>query len=648
MSLVKQLLLAICLFLLIAFSGSFLVSVENSRDQLQTQLRSHAQDAATALGLSLTPHVEDPAMVELMVSSIFDSGYFASIRVVAIADGQVLVERTRSLDETRAPDWFVRLVNLEAQGGDALIMRGWQQFARVEVLSHPQFALNRLWDSALGTLGWLLLCGVISALLGALLLKRQLRPLLAMADQAEAITRREYRTLPRVPRTPELRHVVLAMNQMVGKLKNLFEQEAAQTELYRRQAYHDSLTDLPNRLAFEHGLQAALTPGETPDGFLLAMRLGNLNQLNQTLGAARTDAILQAMAVPLQAIQAAHPTWLCCRSRGGEFLVLAPGSQLEDIQALAGQLATQASSLEDLISQVEHQPIALGIAGYRPGDGNAQVLSRMDQALAESSTEGERIKPGYRPADAGQIVDTAHGWRTLLSEAIEQRRFVLHFQPAMGGQDQTQVLHHKLLVRLPDTQGQLMSAGQFLPWIERLGLAGAFDQCMLSMALAHLDKHPGALALSITADTLHNPEQRQRLSQQLDKHNGAHYLTLEIDARYLQNSQDVGQLAADLKASGCQLALQHFGRQLSLIGELALIGLAYLKIESSFIRDLDQTPEKHLYLEALVKTAQRIDLPLIAEQVQTKGEIQALISLGIEAMQGRALAEPASWQEQAG
>ncbi len=86
MSLLKQLFLAICLFLVVAFSGSFVSSVENSREQLRGQLRSHAQDAATALGLSLTPHVDDPAMVQLMVSSIFDSGYFASIRVVDLPE----------------------------------------------------------------------------------------------------------------------------------------------------------------------------------------------------------------------------------------------------------------------------------------------------------------------------------------------------------------------------------------------------------------------------------------------------------------------------------------------------------------------------------------------------------------------------------
>ena len=165
MSLFKQLLVAICLFLVVAFSGSFIVSLESSRAQYVNQLRSHAQDAATALALSLTPNIDDPAMVELMVSSIFDSGYYASIRVIDDANGKVIVERSATPDSTQVPEWFVKLIGLEPAGGDAIVSRGWEQAARVEVISHPMFALAKLWQSALGSLGWLLLCGIVSAVL---------------------------------------------------------------------------------------------------------------------------------------------------------------------------------------------------------------------------------------------------------------------------------------------------------------------------------------------------------------------------------------------------------------------------------------------------------------------------------------------------
>ena len=154
MSLFKQLLIAICVFLVVAFSGSFIVSLESSRAQYVNQLRSHAQDAATALALSLTPNIDDPAMTELMVSSIFDSGYYASIRVVDLSNNKVLVERAAEPDASGVPVWFVKMIGLAPAGGDAIVSRGWQQAARVEVISHPMFALAKLWQSALGSLGW--------------------------------------------------------------------------------------------------------------------------------------------------------------------------------------------------------------------------------------------------------------------------------------------------------------------------------------------------------------------------------------------------------------------------------------------------------------------------------------------------------------
>ncbi|HLD68279.1 MAG TPA: LapD/MoxY N-terminal periplasmic domain-containing protein, partial [Pseudomonas sp.] len=365
MSLLKQLFLAICLFLLVAFTGSFIAGVESSREQLISQLRSHAQDAATALGLSMTPHVDDPAMVELMVSSIFDSGYFANIRVVRIADNQVLVERNAPAGLETVPAWFVRLVDLKPQGGDALIMRGWEQAARVEVLSHPQFALARLWDGALGSLLWLLLCGLVSALLGGWLLRTQLRPLDSMVQQAHAITRREFMTLPRVPRTPELKRVVLAMNQMVEKLKTLFAEEAARSEKLRVEAYQDSLTGLANRRLFEIQLSNLLAVTEqSSEGYLLLLRVNDLAGLNQRLGGQRTDALIGAIGERLQRLlqQRGNPDWLAARSRGGEFSLLMPGLPREDAEQLTIELSEGLESLEQTGAS-DCKPVAhLGIA----------------------------------------------------------------------------------------------------------------------------------------------------------------------------------------------------------------------------------------------------------------------------------------------
>ena len=340
MSLRKQLFLAICLFLLVAFSGSFFVSLESSRDQTLGQLRSHAQDAATALGLSLTAQIDDPAMIELMVSSIFDSGYFNSIRVVNIEDEQVLVERNAPAHIEAVPGWFVSLVNLRPEGGDALIMRGWEQVARVEVLSNPQFALAKLWDSTLGSLIWLLLCGLLSAVFGGWLLRRQLRPLDKMVKQAEAISKREFLSLPKLPRTPELKRVVLAMNQMVEKLKALFAEEAARSEKLRAESYQDSLTGLANRRLLDEQLADHLLIGEqSSDGHLLMLRINDLVGLNQRLGGQRTDALISTVGELLKRLTQLpeRRTWLAARNRGGEFSLLTPGLDSADAARLAAR-----------------------------------------------------------------------------------------------------------------------------------------------------------------------------------------------------------------------------------------------------------------------------------------------------------------------
>ncbi|OHC26974.1 MAG: hypothetical protein A2Y50_11605, partial [Pseudomonadales bacterium RIFCSPLOWO2_12_59_9] len=423
MSLLKQLFLAICLFLLVAFTGSFIAGVESSREQLISQLRSHAQDAATALGLSMTPHVDDPAMLELMVSSVFDSGYFASIRVLRIPDGEVIVERSNTqASDQQVPEWFVKLVDLRAQGGDALIMRGWEQAARVEVMSHPQFALAKLWDSAIASLVWLLICGLVSAILGGWLLRTQLRPLDNMVHQAEAITRREFLTTPHIPRTPELKRVVLAMNQMVEKLKTLFAEEASRSEKLRAEAYQDSLTGLANRRLFEIHLADHLTENDQhAEGYLLLLRLNDLGGLNQRLGGQHTDALISAIGDYLKRLQLQHGNahWLASRNRGGEFSLLAPGLAREDADLLASELCEGLENLRQTGAS-DCTPVAhLGLAAFKQGETVASVFGRADQALAQA--ESNPSAPWARVDDFETVPSQGlRDWRGWIDEALTQ------------------------------------------------------------------------------------------------------------------------------------------------------------------------------------------------------------------------------------
>ncbi|RON11473.1 hypothetical protein BK659_01315 [Pseudomonas brassicacearum] len=644
MSLLKQLFLAICLFLLVAFSGSFFVSLESSREQMLGQLRSHAQDAATALGLSLSTQIDDRAMIELMVSSIFDSGYFSSIRVINIADEHVLVERNAAATTGGVPGWFVDLVNLHPQGGDALVMRDWEQVARVEVVSTPQFALAKLWDSSLGSLIWLLLCGLLSAMFGGWLLRRQLRPLDAMVKQAEAISKREFLSLPKVPSTPELKRVVLAMNQMVEKLKGLFAEEVARSEKLHAESYQDSLTGLANRrLLNEQLTDQLLVTEQSSAGHLLMLRINDLAGLNQRLGGQRTDALITAVGQLLKRLiqQPDRHTWLAARNRDGEFSLLTPGLDSKDAARLAAEISATLENLR-LTGASDCMPVAhLGIVAYTPGEASTNVLLRLDQALTEAQRHPERPWVHLEQSDNAPN-HTQHDWRTWIDDALTHGKMQLYFQPVVLCADTSQVLHHKVLARLLDPQGEAISAGHFLPWIERLGWSARFDVAMLEHTLDYLAEHRWPLALSVSGSTLRDAAQLRLILDMLDALPAlAPLLTLEFDERQLPPPEELRQLSQNLRDTGYGIGLQHFGGSFSQIGNLTQLGLAYLKIDGSYLRAIDQQNDKRLFIEAIFRATNSIDLPLIAEQVETPGELEAIKSLGLFGVMGRLIGPPA-------
>lgn len=643
MSLRKQLFLAICLFLLVAFSGSFFVSLESSRDQMLGQLRSHAQDAATALGLSLTAQIDDPAMIELMVSSIFDSGYFSSIRIINVADAQVLVERSAPGQIEGVPAWFVNLVNLHPPGGEALIMRGWVQAARVEVLSNPQFALAKLWDSTLGSLIWLLVCGLLSAVFGGWLLRRQFRPLDTMVKQAEAISKREFLSLPKLPRTPELKRVVLAMNQMVEKLKALFAEEVARSEKLRVESYQDSLTGLANRRLLDEELADELLVSEqSSDGHLLMLRINDLVGLNQRLGGQRTDALISAVGELLKRLTQPpeRRTWLAARNRGGEFSLLTPGLDSTDAARLACEISATLENLR-LTGASDSMPVAhLGIAPYHPGEPASDVLTRLDRALTEARQHPER--PWVHLADSITAPNPSQNdWQTWIDDALNQGKMQLYFQPVVQCADTSQVLHHKVLARLLDPQGEAIAAGHFLPWIERLGWSARFDLAMLEATLDYLIVNRWPLALSLSGSTLRDPAQLQHILDMLESlPELAELLILEIDERQLPPQEELQRLSHSLLNTGYRIGLQHFGGSFGQIGNLTQLGLAYLKIDGAYIRHIDEQSDKRLFIEAIFRATNSIDLPLIAEMVETKGELEVIRELGLFGVMGRLIGPP--------
>jgi diguanylate cyclase (GGDEF)-like protein len=412
----------------------------------------------------------------------------------------------------------------------------------------------------------------------------------------------------------------------------------------RAEAYQDSLTGVANRRYFDLQLHARLSVEEQAcSGFLVLLRINDLAGLNQRLGGQRTDQLIKAVAEQLQ--QFCQGRYLLARNRGGEFVILAPGLDRDEAEQLAesldaGMASLQQTEVSDLL------PLAhLGMTAFTPGDDTANLYRGLDEALAQAASQTLQNWACSEHGAQRPGADERQSWYRLLDQALQQGRFQLYFQPVVSAVDPARVLHHKVLARLLDEQDKLIPAGRFLPWLERFGWSARLDLAMLGWVLAQMESHAEHVALSLSGSTVREPQVLAKLYEMLGQH--AHLgprLTLELDEDQLPEQGMLEVMTQRLHSLGFDLGLQHFGGRFSMIGNLAKLGLAYLKVDGSYLRSIDQENDKRLIIEAMQRAANSIDLPLIAERVETEGEWQVLRSMGIEGVQGRLFGEPAPWQ----
>ncbi|MGU9866597.1 cyclic di-GMP receptor LapD [Kluyvera ascorbata] len=637
MSLYKQLLIGICLFTLTIFCGNFFATLESSREQYHNQLSAHAQDAATALGLSLTAHIDDPVMTELMVNSIFDSGYFYRIQVVDIKTGKPIIERQNIPPSANVPGWFVRLVHLNPGQGEAVVMRGWTQAARVEVISHPMFALARLWGTLVASFLWLTGCSVLCILGAMFLLRNRLRPLNYIVEQAMAISRREFLSLPALPKTPELRRVVEATNMMVTQLKALFSEQAQRTEALRQEAYNDSLTGLNNRRSFDIKFQTRLSDEERADGNLIVLRVQDLMGLNQRLGGANTDKLLQAVAGILDTLQQRffHSEGFVARVRGGEFALITAPVLPKEMDSFASSLNTQLKALYDTgLSDVN--PVAhFAAVAFHYGDSPQTLLRQADQILVAAEADMRTFADPDLAAQQEPDEDH-HDWHKRLSAILDKEAFELYSQPVYQCNNQHVVLHRKILARIKDEEGEIIPAGRFIPWVRRLALGRRMDVVMLKQTLRAMENSTDAFALSISGESVADDASLNALLQPLKTaRHLAPRLTLELDENELPEPDRVSILVKKLQDLGCGLGIQHFGGRFHLIGNLPQWGLAWIKVDGGYIHHINEEEDKKLFIEAIYWATRQINLPLIAERVETEGELAVLEKIGLYGAMGR-------------
>jgi EAL domain-containing protein (putative c-di-GMP-specific phosphodiesterase class I)/GGDEF domain-containing protein len=633
----RQLWLAILASTLMALAGSLLVSMLSARSYLESQLSIKNTDNATALALSLSQSKPDDVMMELVVASLFDGGHYEVVRVTS-PQGQTVVERVSAETDLGAPAWFVNLLPIRAQPGQAKISNGWSQLGVVTLISQSRFAYTALWKSAKEMALALVLAGLAGGVMSTLVLRRLRRPLNAVIDQAQAITERRFVTMEE-PAVPELQKLARAMNVTVARLKAMFDDEALRLEGVRREANCDTLTGLANRSNFMARLRDTVQAEHSSGGAVFIARVANLASVNQKLGRQATDDLLRAFGRGISSIASRYPEALAARLNGADFALLVPA--LRSPGEVADQLLQALT--HEAGAYLPDQPTTWLGCGYFPrGLELEPILAQVDLALAAVETQGIN---GVKVVDLHLGDDSpksAEEWSRLIKLALDQKwvRLVSFPVVSLNGE----LIHRECPLRLMfDEQGEWQPAGKFLPVAERLRLTPALDLAAVALGLDELESKPQlkGLAINLSASSVQAPGFRADLQKLLKRRAGTSRLWLEVsEAGALAHFDAFVALCKDLRNVGCKVGLEHFGRQFSEVGKLHDLGLDYLKVDGSFIRGLDGNLGNQAFLKGLSTIAHSIGLSVIAEGVTQASDLAALKLVGFDGATGPVIQEP--------
>jgi diguanylate cyclase (GGDEF)-like protein len=424
------------------------------------------------------------------------------------------------------------------------------------------------------------------------------------------------------------------------------------TELLSYQASHDTLTELFNRREFERQLQRALfgiRNGE-PIRALMSIDLDQFKLINDTSGHLAGDQLLSQLSL-VMADQLRGGDVLA-RLGGDEFGVLAHDTTHEGAHVLAERLR---SCIEAHVYVWEQKSYSISASiGVVMLDGSEQtladVLSHADDACYMAKDRGRNRIHFYSEQDdesirrRGEIM-----WANRLRLVIEEDRLLLDYQEVQPLQDHlSQDAHIELLIRLRDEDGNVILPGAFLPAAERYGMMRLIDRWVIGQAIGHFDqlhvngRAPARCSLNLAASSLDDDGLAEYILDLIEQHGvEPSRLCFEItETEAVRNLARAVRFIDRLRAVGCKVALDDFGAGMSSFGYLKNLPVDVIKIDGSFVRDLDIDPMSRSIINVITEIGHQRGLDVVAEWVASDACAATLRELGVDYGQGFALHKP--------
>ncbi|MEJ2766498.1 EAL domain-containing protein [Photobacterium sp. MCCC 1A19761] len=475
----------------------------------------------------------------------------------------------------------------------------------------------------------------------------------ACESDAQQVWRRQLRYRCADGRTVWIRETIRpteSKRQLLLVGEDISSTRALEAELEYR-ANHDHLTDLYNRNYFEQQLERVLQQARE-HGTHHAMFYIDLDQfrvINDTAGHAAGDEALKQVALLLRSILPEKS--VLSRLGGDEFAIVLFHCHATEALALGEQILQSLDKAEFYWQNTRFSfSCSIGLRLIDDTAGSTQqVHAQADTACYAAKEEGRNRLHLYHPDDEElKRRELEMECVTLIRKALAEDRLELHAQqivPLSGAQD---AHYYEILVRIRDSQGEMVSPGLFMPAAERYHLAHLIDRYVVNATLDWLVAHPAAVdslarcAINLSGQSMGNREFVGFLIEKIRTCGlPPGKICLEItETAAISNLSEAINLFTQLKALGCLISLDDFGSGLSSFGYLKRMPVDIIKIDGMFVRDILEDDMDFAMVQAINGLAKKMGKQTVAEFVENEAILARLDTLGVDYAQGYLFGKP--------
>ncbi len=481
MTLFKQIALMLSILLIIILATVLNLNFQSANESIQDRLYEDAKNTATSLSLSLGSANGDISMMSTMINANFDSGAYSFISLYDV-DDVLIYERKAESEQLDIPEWFSNIIHIEAPVASANVSAGWSQVGILNVQSDVSYAYKQLYSILKSLIISFSIIAVIGLIILNLLLVAILKPLKEVQKQAEAVIRNEFIIQEKIPYTKEFRDVVLGMNNMVSKVKAMFDKGNRELQRQKELEYIDQTTKLRNRKYLIDKLPEFLKVDATSKGGVSMMiSISGVIEANETIGHKKVDKIFNEIADIFREQTEDFKDAIIARINGTEFSIFIP-----DCESMHGLILAETilTSSQFVIKKYELNPeetfLSIGLYEYNYTETIGEVLSRSDNALAQAKFKEWNIH--LAKAEESVEVMGKDAWRTILLDVIKNNNFKF-VSWAVVNTKSKKTIHNVLSLNMKVDEETTYYFGQFMAPAYQVGLSNDIYENILNMML---------------------------------------------------------------------------------------------------------------------------------------------------------------------